>query len=49
MQDAIDTWEFSLKTTCGAIVPERQYGGSLVFNGMALLGNTIVYKTPQAI
>jgi hypothetical protein len=23
LQEAIDTWEFSLKTTCGAIVPEK--------------------------
>jgi hypothetical protein len=23
LQEAIDTWEFSLKATCGAIVPEK--------------------------
>jgi hypothetical protein len=23
LQAAIDTWEFSLRTTCGAIVPEK--------------------------
>ncbi|MFN9978939.1 MAG: hypothetical protein ACK53Y_03440, partial [bacterium] len=23
LQEAIDTWEFSLKTTCGALVPEK--------------------------
>jgi len=23
LQEAIDTWEFSLKATCGALVPEK--------------------------
>jgi len=27
LQEAIDTWEASLKATCGAIVPEKPYGG----------------------
>jgi hypothetical protein len=47
LQEAIDTWEFSLKATCGALVPEKQYGGWSVFVGMVIHGAMQVYKTPQ--